>query len=412
MRKPLAALAALLLAASLSAGVSATSNQPDGHRILLEKGAAARTGLAVRHEFGNGRASAHVTDAQLAALSRQGVAFELLPVRTVDAKAESKGRPGSTTSRALPSTQVPYGVKMVYGDPALTPAGVSGGRGVTVAVLDTGSVGHADFTRRDGSRVITGCVDFTQKRSPQVENACADGNGHGTHVTGTIAAAGGADGRGIYGVAPEASIYSYKVLSDRGSGYADDIARAIRLAADRGAQIINLSLGAATFSSIEQEAVSYAVSRGVLVVGSAGNRGPELDTMSYPGAFPQVVAVAAVGPDEVVTSFSSRGITDGNDSVISEREVEVSAPGRATISTYRDGAYYTMSGTSMAAPHIAGLAAREWRGSADATRTWLRSAARDLTRAEAVDLAGPGYDVASGYGLVQVRSLSQVRWSD
>ena len=411
MHKLVATLAVLLLVAGASAGVSADSNRLDGHRILLDAGAAARAGLAIRQDFANGRASAHVTDAQLTALSRRGIAFERIPIRSVEAPPAGKGKTGAS-ARTLPPTQVPYGVKMIYGEPGLTTAEISGGQGIVVAVLDTGSVSHADFTRSDGTQVITGCVDFSQKRSPQVENTCKDGNGHGTHVTGTIAAAGGADGLGIFGVAPDASVYSYKVLSDRGTGYADDIARAIRLAADRGAQIINLSLGAASSSAIEQEAIRYAADKGVLVIGSAGNRGPEADTMSYPGALADVVAVAALNPDEVVASFSSRGISDGDDLLISEREVEAAAPGRLITSTYRDGGYYTMSGTSMAAPHIAGLAALRWQGSAGATRTWLNTAARDITAAEQINQAGPGYDIASGYGLPQVRSHSEADWTE
>ncbi|HEY3367676.1 MAG TPA: S8 family peptidase [Symbiobacteriaceae bacterium] len=425
MRKGLAGLIVFLLVLGVGMGAWAApsgsgvpAGDSGGYRIVLDAAGATRAGLSTRHELGRGRISADVTSAQLAKLDRLGVSYERVPVRTISVTTEqapsaARTKPGGG-SRAVPTTQVPWGIKLIYGDSALTPAGISGGSDVTVAVLDTGSVNHPDFTRPDGSKVITGCVDFSQTRSNQVEGKCLDGHGHGTHVTGTIAAAGGVDGKGLFGVAPQVSVFSYKVLNDRGSGYADDIARAIRVAADRGANIISMSLGSATGSSIELDAIRYAASKGVLVVAAAGNSGPAADTIGYPGGYAEVVAVAALNPNEVVSYFSSRGITDGNDATIVDREVEVSGPGRDVISTYKDGAYATMSGTSMATPHIAGLAARMWQGSAAQTRAWLRQAAgaHDITQAEQTNNAGPGYDIAAGYGAPQVQTLNQALWNN
>ncbi|HYG57626.1 MAG TPA: S8 family serine peptidase [Symbiobacteriaceae bacterium] len=413
MRKWMAGLLAVMLVSGVSVGVSASPTDGQGHRIVLTSTSASRARLVVRHKLGNGRVSADVTDAQLASLERQGISYERVPERWVVARP-TKGKPGGGGSRPLPSTQVPYGIKMIYGDPILAPAGISGGAGITVAILDTGSINHVDFTRADGTKVITGCVDFSQKKSNQVEGVCADGNGHGTHVTGTVAAAGGLDGMGVFGVAPQASVFSYKVLNNQGRGYADDVARAIRVAADRGAKIISMSLGSSSPSIDEQEAIQYAASKGALVVAAAGNSGPDAGTIGYPGGFAEAVAVAALNPDEAVSYFSSRGITDGNDGTIAEREVEVAAPGRSTISTYKDGGYTTMSGTSMATPHIAGLAAKMWQGSATRTRDWLRQAAQnhDIIAAEQINNAGPGYDIAGGYGLPQVNTLSQPMWNN
>lgn len=407
----------LILTLGVSVGVTAAPQAADeGQRIVLSAGDATAAGLAVRHNLGNGQVTAHVGKGQLADLAAKGVKYDVVPMVTITDQATPQGKPGGGggTTRVLPSTQVPYGIKMIYGNPSLTPSGISGGNGVTVAVLDTGSVNHADFTRADGSKVITGCVDFSQTKSPQVEGTCTDGHGHGTHVTGTIAGAGGADGKGIWGVAPNASVFSYKVLNDRGSGYADDIATAIRVAADRGANIISMSLGSSTGSSIELDAIRYAVGKGVLVVCAAGNDGPNANTIGYPGAYAEAVAVAALNPDEVVAYFSSRGIDDGNDNSIVDREVEVAGPGRSTISTYKDGGYATMSGTSMATPHISGLSAKMWQGSADRTRTWLRSQAQahDITNAEQINNAGVGYDIAGGYGLPQVQTLKQSLWNN
>jgi subtilisin len=415
VRKRVAVLSALLLVLGLTGGASAGIQSPadGGYRIVLQASDARGTGIAVRHGLERGRASAQVTDAQLALLKRRGIAYELVPVRHVSAKPTKPGGGGGGL-RILPATQTPYGLKMVYGDPDLTVSGVGGGSGLTVAVLDTGSIDHVDFTRADGTKVITGCVDFSHNKSNQIEGKCSDGHGHGTHVTGTVAAAGGQDGKGIFGVAPNASIYSYKVLTDRGSGYADDVARAIRVAADRGANIVSMSLGSSTPSSDELDAIRYANSKGVLVIAAAGNSGPEANTIAYPGGFAEVVGVASLNPDEVVSYFSSRGLTDGDDTSIVDREVEVAGPGRSVLSTYKDGAYATMSGTSMATPHIAGLAAKMWQGGASATRDWLRqsAAAHDITQAEQINNAGVGYDIASGYGLPQVVTKSQSLWSD
>lgn len=404
MRKWIASLAVLVLL--LGIGVSASA-APGSVRIMLDGAAADRLALGIHHAFDNGKVTADVPAALADRLASMGISYEMVPEAYVDAK------PGTGGTRKLPTTQVPWGIKAIYGNPSLTPPGISGGSGVTVAVLDTGSVNHPDFTRADGSKVIVDCVDFSARQSPQVEGSCADGHGHGTHVTGTIAAAGGADGKGIWGVAPQASVFSYKVLNDQGSGYADDIAAGIRVAADRGANIISMSLGGSSGSSLYLDAIRYANSKGVLVIAAAGNSGPNANTIGYPGGYKEAVAVAALNPDEVVAYFSSRGIDDGNDASIVDREVEVAGPGRNTISTYKDLGYYTMSGTSMATPHIAGLAAKMWTN-ASGTRSWLVNQAQrhDITLAEQVNNAGAGYDIAAGYGFPQVNVLSQATWNN
>lgn len=416
MRKWLAILATLVLVLGLTTSVSAEQGGNDsGVRILLNASDARAHGLAVRNAFGD-KVTAHVPAAALEGLSRAGISFEVVPQFYVEAQGDAqpaaKPAPGGG-GRATPSTQVPFGIKMIYGNPSLTTSGISGGAGVTVAVLDTGALTtHADFTRANGSKVFTGCVNFADRKSNQIEGQCADGHGHGTHVSGTIAAAGGADGLGIFGVAPNANLFAYKVLNDQGSGYADDIANGIRVAADRGANIISMSLGGSSGSSLYLDAIRYANSKGVLVIAAAGNSGPNANTIGYPGGYKEAVAVAALNNDEVVSYFSSRGLTDGNDNSIADREVEVAGPGRNTISTYKDGAYATMSGTSMATPHIAGLAAKMWNGAS--TRTWLVNAAKahDITSAEQVNNAGVGYDIAAGYGLPQVTTMSQSVWNN
>jgi subtilisin len=416
VKKWSAILAVLGLLLSMSTSVWAGQNADDsGVRILLNASDAKAKGLAIRNTFGD-KVTAHVPTAALEGLSKAGITYETVPMAFIDAKADAgaAAKPAPGGGRPIPSTQVPYGIKMIYGNATLSTSGISGGAGVTVAVLDTGALTtHPDFTRANGSKVFTGCVNFSDRRSNQIEGQCADGNGHGTHVSGTIAAAGGADGLGIFGVAPQANLFAYKVLNDQGSGYADDIALAIRVAADRGANIISMSLGGSSGSSLYLDAIRYANSKGVLVIAAAGNSGPNANTIGYPGGYKEAVAVASLNSNEVVSYYSSRGLTDGNDNSIADREVEVAGPGRSTISTYKDGAYYTMSGTSMATPHIAGLAAKMWNG-ASGTRSWLVNAAKshDITSAEQINNAGVGYDIAAGYGLPQVTTLSQSLWNN
>ena len=405
VRRLVGMLAVLALVLSIPAQAATATGSSATTRIALLQADARSHGVAARHVLLKGKVSAEVTGDQLIALQQAGVAFEPIPRRSISASA-AQGK----KDRILPPKQVPYGIKMTYGNPDLTPADISGGTGLKVAVMDTGVLtSHPDFVRADRSKVVTGCMNFAALNADVVKNRCADGNGHGTHVAGTIAAAGGSDGKGVFGVAPQASILAYKVLDDQGYGYADDIARAIIYAADHGANIISMSLGDPTAASVELDAIRYAVGRGVLVIAAAGNEGPMLDTMRYPAAYAEVVAVANLDPSETINNRSSRGITDGDDMTIADREVEVAGPGTYVISTYNTGGYATMTGTSMATPHIAGLAAKMWSGSAAQTRTWLQTqaGAHDIILGYAT---GPGYDVASGYGLPQAATLSLAWW--
>ena len=274
-----------------------------------------------------------------------------------------------------PSVQKPWGIVKVNGG--------SGGAGVKVAVLDTGVYkDHLDLKAN-----IIDCKDTTKRG---IRKGCADNDGHGTHVAGTILANGGSDGKGIFGVAPEAKLMAIKVCG--GGCWCDDIAVGIRYAADNKANIISMSLGGNTQSSLIKDAIDYAVSKGVLVIAAAGNDGPADGSIDYPGANVKVIAVGAIDSTENVPDWSSRGINDG-DYIIEEREVEFGAPGVSVESTWKDGCYNTIGGTSMATPHVAGIAANLWQGNALNTRTYLQE------RAKLHDLHTEGDDTATGFGL-------------
>ncbi len=284
----------------------------------------------------------------------------------------------------FPDDQTPWGIETIYDDTGI--ASTSGGSGINVAVLDTGVYkDHLDLTSR-----VAQCIDFTAGgpfRSRVRKGSCSDDIGHGTHVAGTIAADGGSDMEGIYGVAPEANLFAYKVCGNNGC-WTDDIATAIDYAGRNGADIVSMSLGGDSESSLIAGAIARNSS--ILFIAAAGNDGPNIGSIDYPAANPAVVAVGAINSLLAVANFSSRGINDG-DCVIEEREVELAAPGVSVESTMNDGSYAFGSGTSMATPHVAGLAAREWQVDAASTRLYLQSLAD-----------GCADDPATGFGLPQL----------
>ncbi len=340
------------------------------------------TSFDVQHSFGDVHSVQLPAHAALALLNNPNV-----EVVGTASQFHLQARPAPTSRTLFPTDQTPWGIQAVYDNATIT--STSGGNGVIVAVLDTGArTSHLDLKNR-----IAQCKDFSKGG---IRNGCSDSNGHGTHTAGTIAADAGADGKGIYGVAPQARLFTYKVCSN--FCWSDDIAAAIIHATDQGANIISMSLGGSSLAQIEKDAIDYAVAHDVLVIAAAGNSGPGYDTIEYPGAYQKVVAVAALDSSLAVASFSSRGVNDG-DLLIEEREVEIALPGVNVESTWNDGGYKIISGTSMATPHASGLAAKFWQGNAADTRLWLQTHALDIT---AGSLATVGDDPASGFGMPRV----------
>jgi len=237
-----------------------------------------------------------------------------------------------------------------------------GSPGVLIAVVDTGvDLDHPDLT----SKVRTDLdYDFVHN-----DVTADDDNGHGSHVAGTAAAATN-NGTGMAGVCPSCQILPVKVLNAQGSGSYSAIAAGIRWAADHGADVINLSLGGSAGSTVLQDAVNYADSRGVLLACAAGNS--NTSAPSYPAYYPACVAVAATDSADRKATFSNYGSW-----------VDTSAPGTGIWATYKNGQYRSLSGTSMAAPHVAGLAGLLF--SQGRTKTDVRSR---LTRAAYTDPVG------------------------
>lgn len=260
------------------------------------------------------------------------------------------------------------------------------GKGVTVAVLDTG----CDKDHRDLKRVKLG-KDYTGSRSGP-----ADVNGHGTHVLGVVG--GEKNDVGMVGIAPECNLISIKVLGDTGSGLSSWIAAGIDEAVASGADVISMSLGSDAPDARIKAAVDRALAKGVIVVAAAGNSGPRENTVGWPGAFPGVVCVAAVDREGKIANFSSRG-----------RTVVVAAPGVAIRSAYPGDRFATMSGTSMATPYVAGCAAlyvSACRASGFSPKPEDFLAALAETSKD----AGPtGRDTAYGFGFLQPVKLLPVK---
>ena len=209
----------------------------------------------------------------------------------------------------------------------------AGSPSVNIAILDTGiDLDHPDLANKIMSNANFGS-------SPTVD----DIHGHGTHVAG-IAAAMTNNGIGVAGVGCNSTLMNVKVLGDNGSGTYSSVASGIIWAADNGAELINMSLGGSAASSTLEDAINYAWSNGVIVVAAAGNSGST--TPMYPAYYANCMAVAATDYNDARASFSNYGDW-----------VDVAAPGASIYSTLRNSGYGYMSGTSMASPHVAGLAA-------------------------------------------------------
>jgi subtilisin len=391
------------------------ADSKETYRVLIQGKNAeknkAKVDYGVRWDFDSEGFTTTINGKQYQALLKnKNLKIEVVDEVKLDYKVDTKAISG-VTAAAAPSNQTPWGIEAIYNDASIQKT--SGGSGVKIAVLDTGvNINHKDLT---GS--AEQCKDFSQLFFSLRNGVCTDRNGHGTHVAGTVLAHGGSDGLGIYGVAPEAKLWAYKVLNDLGSGYSDDIANAIRHAADEGVKtnskvIISMSLGSASSNSLITNAVNYAYSKGALVVAAAGNSGSGDNTIGYPGALASTVAVAALENVQEngtyrVADYSSRGnpATDG-DYIIGERDVELSAPGSAIESTWYNGSYNTISGTSMATPHVSGLAAKIWANNPTWSQTQLRQELQN--RAKLYDIKGgigatTGDDYASGFGFARVQ---------
>lgn len=217
------------------------------------------------------------------------------------------------------------------------------GEGITIAVIDTGVSPVPDLQQ---TKFVQG-YDFINDRINTIDDL-----GHGTHVAGTIAQSTN-NNYGVAGIAYKAKIMPIKVLSKNGGGTISDIAEGIRFATDNGAQVINLSLGGGGESRLMKEAIDYAYSKGVVIVAAAGNSNENAST--YPARYPKVISVSALDAAGEKAPYSNFGAG-----------VDISAPGggengkiiQETIDPETEMPIFGgFQGTSMASPHVAGVAA-------------------------------------------------------
>lgn len=213
-------------------------------------------------------------------------------------------------------------------------------------------------------------------------NNPSDDNMHGTAVSSVEAAV--RDGNGVAGVCPWCKLVAVKVLDANGSGAMDVVARGIIYAADNGARVINLSMGAGAGTQVLEDAVNYAWSKGVLVVAAAGNSGN--GTLSYPAAYANAMAIASTNNQDYRSCFSQYGTN----------YISVAAPGESVLSAIPNGGYGTYSGTSLATPHVTGLGGLLF--AQDRNRT--NAVVRNLIERTAVDLGPAGKDAFFGTGRI------------
>ncbi len=225
--------------------------------------------------------------------------------------------------------KLPWGVNRIDADLIWD---TTTGESIKVAIVDTGiDIKHPDLlvNIKGGINTINSSIGYN------------DDNGHGTHVAGIIGAIDNTIG--VIGVGPKINLYAVKALNRNGSGYLSDIIEGLDWAIAKNIQVVNMSLG--TTANIESfhDAVKRVNQAGIVQVAAVGNNG---GAVNYPAAYPEVIAVSATDSNDTIASWSSRG-----------PEVDLAAPGVNIYSTYKGTGYATLSATSMASPHVAGVAA-------------------------------------------------------
>lgn len=273
--------------------------------------------------------------------------------------------------------EVPYGVTLVQA-PDVNNSNVDNQR---VCVIDTGyDVSHLDLP----SAGVTG-DDLGVDTGPWN----TDGDHHGTHVAGTIAAIGGNE-EGVVGVVSSGTMpmHIVKVFDDEGEWTnSSNLIEAVGNCINAGSTVINMSLGGPGFSSLENEAFNSAYDQGILSIAAAGNDGDT--TLNFPASYDNVISVAAIDSESNHGSYSQRNY-----------QVELAAPGTRVLSTTPDNQYALFTGTSMATPHASGVAALVWSNFSECTNQQIRN----TLVASALDTGDAGKDNLYGHGIIQAKA--------
>ncbi len=282
--------------------------------------------------------------------------------------------------RELQAESTPYGIGMVQANQVSD--SLTGN--MKVCIVDTGyDINHEDLI----SNGVTG--NDNDGNGNDTGNWYNDGHGHGTHVAGTISALGG-NSKGVVGVNPSGllGLHIIKVFNDSGSwAYGSDLVAAVNQCVNAGSKVISMSLGGSGSSTTERNAFISANNNGVLSIAAAGNSGNS--SLSYPASYDEVMSVAAVNSSGTRASFSQYN-----------SQVEISAPGVSVNSTLPGNSYASWDGTSMATPHVSGVAALVWSHYPSCSPTQIRNAMNNT----AEDRGSAGRDNYYGYGIVKAKA--------
>ena len=368
-----------------------------------------------------------ITEAQRTALLRSaGVVRTLGTVRGVNARVvRTSGDPASSARRLNASSLVVYAelnyilrARATPNDPrfgelyGLNNTGQGGGTadadidapegwdlgglgafpgsgGAKVGIIDTGiDQAHEDLQGKTANCARSGGGLLPIGGGSIQEGSCADDNDHGTHVAGTVAATAN-NAKGVAGVSFNSQLAICKALGGPlGSGATSDVANCINWTASKGVKVISMSLGGGSSTTLQQ-AVRNADDTAI-VIAAAGNDGD--GTLNYPAAYPEVVSVAATDNRDQRASFSN-----------ANADVEIAAPGVNILSTRRGGGYFTLSGTSMATPHVAGVAAVIAQRNPGFTPAQIRSKLDSAVD----DKGAAGRDPSYGFGRVNLAKAAQ-----
>jgi len=228
-----------------------------------------------------------------------------------------------------PAEILPWGIDRIDADLVW---GSSQGTGVKVAIVDTG----IDYKHPDLQANVKGGVNMINPKK-----SYKDDNGHGTHVSGIVAAID--NEIGVIGVGPMISLYGVKVLNRQGTGFLSDVIDGLQWCINNDIHVINLSLGSGGDNQSFHDAILNVNQAGIVQIAAAGNEG---GAVAYPARYPETIAVSAINNADQLAGFSNFG-----------PEIDITAPGAEIYSTYKDSSYKSLDGTSMSAPHVAGACA-------------------------------------------------------
>lgn len=339
--------------------------------------------------------AANVPEAAIKGLLQNPHVLYVESVGTISIMGKPTSPPGKDKrDKETPPEILPWGIDRIDADLVwdidgnLTcDEGANTGAGVKVAIIDTG----IDYTHPDLKANYVDGYNFVKNNDNPM-----DDNGHGTHCAGIVVAVD--NEVGVIGVAPDASLYALKVMDRRGSGTWDDVIAALEWCVGNEMQVASMSFGGGYQQTVE-DACYAAYESGIVLVAAAGNHQFFWQSsVVYPAKYDSVIAVSATDSEDNVPSWSNYG-----------PEVELAAPGVDIFSTWKNGGYETVSGTSMACPHVSGTVAlvlASGRVSNNGGLYGVANEVRDLLAETADDKGTFGKDIYYGYGIVDAEEAA------